>query len=206
MTDPVRALVFEAVRAAARQGVFDDPGNVRDLDELLTRFGVPEIEPEPAPGAVLHASAVCEALIQRFEGFARVRPDGRVEAYPDPGSGGAPWTIGWGSTGADIRKGTVWTRAQCEERFRAHLEHFAEGVWAAIGTAPTSQGQFDAMVSFAYNCGTAAMARSTLLRLHKAGDFAGAAGEFAKWNKSAGKVLRGLTRRRAAEAALYKGE
>lgn len=45
------------------------------------------------------------ALIKRFEGRARLRRDGMVEAYPDPGTGGDPWTIGWGATGP----GTVWT-------------------------------------------------------------------------------------------------
>ena len=59
------------------------------------------------------------------------------------------------------------------------------------------------MVCFAYNCGVANLKSSTLLRKHKAGDYAGAAKEFARWNKAAGKVMAGLTRRRAAEAALY---
>jgi GH24 family phage-related lysozyme (muramidase) len=76
-------------------------------------------------------------------------------------------------------------------------------VAGAIGAAPTSQHQFDAMVSFAYNIGVANLAGSTLLKLHKAGDFAGAQQQFGRWNKAAGKVLPGLTRRRAAEAALY---
>jgi lysozyme len=59
------------------------------------------------------------------------------------------------------------------------------------------------MVSFAYNVGPANLASSTLLKKHKAGDYAGAAAEFAKWNKANRKVMAGLTRRRAAEAALY---
>ena len=59
------------------------------------------------------------------------------------------------------------------------------------------------MVSFAYNVGVGNLSASTLLKKHKAGDFKGAAAEFARWNKAAGKVMTGLTRRRAAEAALY---
>ena len=47
------------------------------------------------------------ALIKRFEGCARRRADGMVEAYPDPGTGGAPWTIGWGATGQGIGPGTI---------------------------------------------------------------------------------------------------
>lgn len=66
-----------------------------------------------------------------------------------------------------------------------------------------SQGQFDAMVSFAFNCGEAALRSSTLLKKHLSRDYAGAAKEFARWNKAGGKVLPGLVKRRAAEAALY---
>lgn len=79
---------------------------------------------------------------------------------------------------------------------------------------PTTQGQFDALVSFAYNVGldiddddkAEGLGDSTLLRKHLAGDFAGAAAQFALWNKNDGRVMNGLTRRRAAEAALYRGE
>ncbi len=148
------------------------------------------------------------ALIKRFEGCARVRGDGLIEAYPDPGTGAEPWTIGWGATGADrfsggrIRAGTVWTQSQCDARLAEDLARYAAEVARAIGQTPTSQGQFDALVSFHYNTG--AIARATLTRKHKARDYAGAAAEFARWNKAGGRVLRGLTRRRAAEAELYQ--
>ena len=145
----------------------------------------------------------CIKLVQEFEGCAKRRPDGSFEAYPDPATGGDPWTIGWGSTGADIKKGVVWTQKQCDDRFSSHLGEFAEKVAKLLDGAKTSQNQFDAMVSFAYNVGPANLASSTLLRKHKAGDFAGAAAEFGKWNKANKKVMAGLTRRRAAEAALY---
>ena len=74
---------------------------------------------------------------------------------------------------------------------------------ALIGDAKTTQHQFDALVSFAYNLGADNLKTSTLLRKHNAGDHAGAAAEFGKWNKAKGQVMKGLTRRRAAEAALY---
>jgi GH24 family phage-related lysozyme (muramidase) len=160
---------------------------------------------EPEGEVDMNPSDNCSKLIQKYEGCAKKRPDGSFEAYPDPGSGGDPWTIGWGSTGADIRKGVVWSQQQCDERFQEHLDEFAAGVSKAIGNARTTQSQFDAMVSFAYNVGLGNLSSSTLLRKHKAGDYAGAALEFARWNKAAGKVLAGLTKRRAAEAALYKG-
>jgi GH24 family phage-related lysozyme (muramidase) len=153
----------------------------------------------------MQPSQACTKLIQEFEGCAKKQPNGSFCAYPDPGSGGDPWTIGWGSTGPDVKKGVVWTQKQCDDRFAEHLGQFAAKVSKILGSTPTTQHQFDAMVSFAYNVGPANLSASTLLKKHKAGDYKGAAAEFAKWNKAAGKVLPGLTRRRAAEAALYSG-
>jgi len=148
-------------------------------------------------------------LLHEFEGCARLRPDGRYEAYPDPGTGGEPWTIGWGSTRNGlhgfVNRNTVWTKRQCDERFADDLRRvYVPEVLRALNGAPVTQGQLDALVSFHYNTG--AIARSTLLRRHRAGDYAGAANEFARWNRAGGQVLRGLTRRRAAEAKLYRGE
>ena len=141
-------------------------------------------------------------LIKSFEGCEKDRPDGSFEAYPDPGTGADPWTIGWGATGPGIKKGVVWTRQQCDDRFDEDMKRYSADVVRAIGSAPTTQNQFDAMVSFHYNTG--AIGRATLTKKHKAGDFAGAAAEFARWNRAGGRVMAGLTRRRAAEAALYR--
>lgn len=128
----------------------------------------------------------------------------KLEAYPDPGSrDGTPWTIGWGSTGPDIKRGTIWTQVQADERFAQDIASFAAKVDALIGDAPTTQNQFDAMCSLAYNIGTSGFAKSTVLRKHKAGDYPGAARAFLLWNKNDGKVMRGLTRRRLAESDLY---
>ena len=142
------------------------------------------------------------ALIRQFEGCARLRPDGMVEAYPDPGTGGEPWTIGWGATGPGIGPGSVWTQQQCDARLESDVARHARDVAIALGDAPTTQAQFDAMVSFHYNTG--AIARSTLLRRHLAGDYRAAEEEFARWNRAGGRVLKGLVRRRAAEARLYR--
>ena len=122
----------------------------------------------------------CIKLVQEFEGCAKRRADGSFEAYPDPGSGGDPWTIGWGSTGPDIKKGVVWTQKQCDDRFAEHLAEFAEKVSKVLGNTPTTQNQFDAMVSFAYNVGVANLSSSTLLKKHKAGDHRAAAAEFVR--------------------------
>ena len=142
------------------------------------------------------------ALIRQFEGCARLRRDGMVEAYPDPGTGGEPWTIGWGATGPGIGPGSVWTQQQCNARLESDVARHARDVAFALGDAPTTQAQFDALVSFHYNTG--AIARSTLLRRHLVGDYRAAAEEFARWNRAGGRVLKGLVRRRTAEARLYR--
>lgn len=131
--------------------------------------------------------------------------DCKLVAYPDPGSAdGLPWTIGYGSTGVGIGPGTVWTQTQADNRFVDDLQRF-EGSVAAIVHVPLSQGQFDALVSFAYNLGITALMGSTLLRMLNGLDYKGAADQFVRWNKNNGKPMRGLTRRRAAEAALFAG-
>ena len=141
-------------------------------------------------------------LIMKFEGCARLRHDGMVEAYPDPGTGSTPWTIGWGATGPGIGQNTVWTQAQCDARLKQDVARHAREVAAALGNAPTSQAQFDALVSFHYNTG--AIARATLTKYHRSGDFTRAAAEFARWNRGGGRVLKGLVRRRREEARLYR--
>lgn len=130
----------------------------------------------------------------------------RLAAYPDPGSRDEnPWTIGYGSTGPDIRKGVTWTKAQADARFLADIRRFEDQVEKALAGAATTQAQFDALVHFAYNIGVGALMRSTLMRLHKAGHYDSAAREFAKWNKNDGRVLPGLVKRRELETAIYKG-
>lgn len=142
-------------------------------------------------------SKKCIEFVKKYEGC-------RLKAYlPTPKD--VP-TIGFGSTGPDVKLGMVWTQAQADQRFASDLAKFSAGVNEAIGHSETSQDQFDALVSFAYNCGIAALKSSTLLKLHKAGNPEGAAGQFSRWTKQAGTVLRGLTARRAEEAAIYRGE
>lgn len=145
----------------------------------------------------LKPSHQCSSLIQRFE---RCRLVGYLPTPHD-----IP-TIGWGSTGRGIFVGLHWTQAQADARFDSDLAVFGTAVDHLLGGAATTQDQFDALVSFAYNVGAKALASSTLLRKHTTGDYAGAAEEFARWNKQAGVVLAGLTKRRAAEAALYRGQ
>jgi GH24 family phage-related lysozyme (muramidase) len=113
--------------------------------------------------------------------------------------------VGWGTTryanGQAVKPGDMVTQAEADALLRNDLAGTERQVTRAIGDAPTTQKQFDALVSFHYNTG--ALLSSTLLRKHKAGDYAGAAAEFLRWTHAGGKVLPGLVKRRAAEAALY---
>jgi len=138
----------------------------------------------------------------------------KLKAYPDPGStDGRPWTIGWGDTGPDVVEGLEITQDEADARFERRLSReFEPGVMSLV-KVPLTQGQFDALVCFAYNVGldidtdtqAEGLGDSTLLRKVNAGDMVGAGDEFLKWNKNDGKVMLGLRRRRAAERALFYG-
>jgi len=97
----------------------------------------------------------------------------------------------------------VWTQAQADARLVQDLGRLAQRMTRACGTSSTNDNQFGAMGSLAYNIGFGAFLRSSVLRFHHAGDHHDAAAAFAAWDKGGGRVLPGLVRRRAAEAALY---
>ncbi len=183
------------------------PDPMAEVDKALNIPVKPEVVLPPVTHPARKTGKAGIDLMHQFEGCAKVRPDGKVEAYLCPAG---VWTIGWGSTGNDpfnggkIGKGTIWTKEQCDTRFEQHLVQFERAVLDGLGNNPASQAQFDAMVCLTYNIGPAAFARSTVLRKHNAGDFPAAEKAFLMWNKAGGKVLRGLTRRREAEASLYR--
>lgn len=142
------------------------------------------------------------ALMHHFE-------DCKLVAYRCPAD--IP-TIGRGMTyypadGRRVKMGDRITQLQADQMFEQLIaKDFAPGVARAIGNAPTSAAQFGAMVALAYNIGVNAFTGSSVARLHRAGDTAGAARAFALWNKAGGQVMAGLVRRRAAEAALYRSD
>ncbi len=143
-------------------------------------------------------------LIQAFESCRHPIGGGRFRAYFCPAG---KLTIGWGHTNDHGRKFdalSVWTQAECDAALREDIAHF-EAVVRRRVTVPLRQHQFDALVSFTFNCGEANFARSTLLRKINMGDFAGAARQFPRWNRGGGRVLPGLVRRRTSEALLFQG-
>lgn len=114
------------------------------------------------------------------------------------GLSGAPWTIGYGSTGADIGPSTVWKLVQVRARYATQSAEFMRQVDEAV-KVPISPMQLAMLTSLAYNIGITAFRNSTLLKLLNAGDYIGAADQFPRWNKAQGKVMPGLVTRRAAE-------
>ncbi len=147
----------------------------------------------------MKTSAAGKAMIDRFEA-------NKLVAYLDRVASPPVWTIGRGMTGPGIFEGLTITQWQSDQMFDDRLaSEFEPGVRIAIGTAlsTTTQSQFDAMVSLAWNIGVGAFAKSTVARLHRAGDIVGASMAFALWNHAGGQINAGLTRRRKEEAALY---
>ena len=123
----------------------------------------------------------------------------RTTAYRDPVG---ILTIGYGHTGADVKPGQKITEAQAEALLRKDVA-WAENAVRKHVKVPLTQGQFDALTSFTFNCGAGALQKSTLLKKLNAGDYAGAQAEFGKWVRGGGRVLPGLVRRRDEEAQMF---
>ncbi|WWO60268.1 lysin [Xanthomonas phage SB3] len=122
----------------------------------------------------------------------------RLKAYPDPATGGAPWTICWGHTGPEVYPGLVVTREQCEVWLREDTLKAERGVKRLI-RKPIRQGEYDAMVSFVFNVGEGNLQRSTLLQKFNRGDRVGACHQYPYWKYANKMVLEGLVIRRFKE-------
>jgi lysozyme len=123
----------------------------------------------------------------------------RLVAYRDA-SPERIWTIGRGHTGAGVTQGLRIDQVRADQLFACDLLSFETAVCSAVHVELT-QGQFDALVSFAYNC--KGWRTSDLIRLVNARDFNGAANEFPKWCHAGAEILPGLVTRRAAEQKLF---
>jgi len=130
-------------------------------------------------------------IIKDFEGL-------RLEAYKCPAG---VWTIGYGHT-KTAKEGMKVTQEQACELLRGDLRYFEEGVDRLV-TVKLLEGMREALVSFSFNVGLQALESSTLLRKLNSGDYLGASTEFHRWVYAGGKRLRGLKRRREAEARLF---
>jgi lysozyme len=158
-----------------------------------TKAGTAKPAPGPVRGVSEAPSSVHDlSLIKEFEGL-------RLEAYLCPAK---VWTIGYGHT-KTAKPGMKITEGGAEALLRHDLE-WVESTINKHVKVPLTQNQYDALASFIYNVGAGAFRKSTLLRLLNQGDYDGAAGQFQRWNKAGGKVLKGLTRRRKAEAEKFR--
>lgn len=188
------------------------------------------------------AMAIADKITKRYETCARRRPDGLYEAYCDPysvlgkalqkaglwqkyitgkveipanlaGLSGAPWTIGWGSTGRDVFKGVVWTQAQCDARHARNLEEVMQAILAHLVKREPTAHQLGAMMSMAYNVGldideddkAEGLGDSTLLKKFNRGDIQGAADAFMSWVYAGGVKSNGLIDRRGTERRVFLG-
>ena len=138
-------------------------------------------------------SAACLVGIATHEGY-------RSEAYKD--TVGIP-TVGFGET-AGVKMGDKTTPERALVQLLESTEKHADAIRQCI-KVPLYQHEFDAYISLAYNIGTGAFCRSTLVKKLNAKDYAGACEEIRRWNKAGGKVLPGLVKRREAEYSMCKG-
>ena len=99
----------------------------------------------------------------------------------------------------------VWSKDELAAIFKTDLRSFERGVLRLVPGCDGAQGQFDALVSLAYNIGLGNLQRSQVRMRANRGDHEGAAEAFMAWSKAGGKELPGLVRRRKAERALYLG-
>lgn len=143
-------------------------------------------------------------LITEFEGFID-------HWYADPALGWKVPTAMYGHTNATgnppvyssaADRKLKFTKAEAIATLKLDLQRYEKAVDSVV-TVPLNANQRGALVSFTFNLGEGNLKKSTLLKKVNAKDWAGAAAEFAKWNKAGGKVMAGLTRRRKAESELF---
>ena len=148
----------------------------------------------------LRTSPVGQAVIKHYESL-------RLRAYPDPATGAAPWTLGYGHI-RNVRPGDTCTEAQADAWLVQDLMD-VEFQLNKLISWPITQGQFDALASLAFNIGLAAFVPDAIIGdfddYVKAGNLAEIRERIASFRKANGKVMYGLQKRRRAEQALWDG-
>jgi len=139
-------------------------------------------------------------LIEQWEGLEN-------DAYPDPATGGEPYTIGIGHTSVagppEVYLGQYITDEEAHEIFRRDVVQYEDTVNRCC-PGPTSQHQFNAMVSLCYNIGPGNFDGSSVDKYHNDQNYPQAAESFLLWNKANGQVMQGLINRRESEKAHYE--
>jgi lysozyme len=159
------------------------------------------------------AKELCTRLLLiPFEGYAKKLPNGDCKSYPDPASGGIPWTIGYGSTyhsdGTSVQPNEVWTKDYAIKVKQSVLNKFLVGLLKlSPNLISESPNRIAAVLSLVYNIGLGNYSISKLRRKIRDKDYSNIESCFLPWNtaKENGvrRVYRGLTRRRQAEADMF---
>ena len=160
---------------------------------LKSLFSSPRKAAETAGAAAILAATA--AFVGPWEGE-------RTEAYLDRIASPPVWTVCYGET-RGVKPGDRYTSAQCNEMLMDALADFRAPLIACIPDLPSQpEGVQVALISWTYNVGAGAACGSTLAKRANAGDWPGACNQLPRWNKAGGKVIQGLTNRRAAEQRL----
>ncbi len=152
------------------------------------------------------AKELCTRLLLiPFEGYHRKLPNGDCCAYPDPATGGSPFTIGFGSTlhpdGRPVEPLEVWTHTYALETKKKVLDGFLGGLLRLSPSLISEEPRrIAAVLSWVYNCGLGNYRISTFKKKIDNKQWNEAAEQCKKWDKANGKKMLGLTRRRQAEA------
>lgn len=146
-------------------------------------------------------------LIKSFEGYAKLVAGGDVTAYPDPATGGQPYTIGYGTTSAAIGQpislGMLISMATAESFLETSIANEYLTALNQSVTVPLTQNMIDSCLSFIYNIGVGNWSQSSVLSLINQQQWCQAANAFLLWNKANGQVLSALTNRRSKERGLF---
>ena len=155
----------------------------------------PHVDPMSLKPSVWHTSPAGQDFIKKFEGL-------RLTAYKP--LKGDVWTIGWGYTGPDVHEGLIWSREQADIAFTHRLNtEFEPAVNRVCNGVPTTQGQFDAMVSLAYNIGAQGFSTSQVAKLHRQSLYEACADTFERYDHFHGVELDALRNRREQEGQMY---
>lgn len=146
-------------------------------------------------------------ILKEFEGCVLYAYDDLDGFYPHKKTNSnskikGTLTIGYGHTGSDVYKGQEITPEEAEKLLKMDLIIHCNNVNKLV-KVPLNQNQFDALVCLEYNIGYGQFSKSTLLKKLNEKNYKGAAEQFLVWNKSGGKVLNGLVKRRTKERLLF---
>lgn len=152
---------------------------------------------------VKKSGAIAAAVTTVFIGVEGLK----LYAYPDPATKSYPWTACIGETrlpdGSPIRPGMTFTLDQCKAMLIARADEFGNAIERCVPSLLAAPApRYVAHLSLAYNIGPGAYCKSSVARLQNAGQTRASCDAFLKWNKAAGMVMRGLTRRREHERAM----